>query len=250
MPKPSVVIAAASSVEPSASAADNAVSNPSDSVVEIKNINSTLPKLDTITSPQIDNLLPPVIQEIETTGFLLDTGVMEKRIAYFTHRKAELKLELSDQVRRKQLNTGIVLTRGRNRGRRLLDLDLDEDSDLINFDNDDMVIATLNRIPGVAITSRGKLTLLDLAEKNKEAAPLCKLLIELNHCDAMINNHGNCWCSKAVGGYLYPKHKPLRAATGRLTSDFQQWQRPERIPRRPRITRNLVSQTGNDICIH
>ncbi|HSY64607.1 MAG TPA: DNA polymerase [Terriglobales bacterium] len=192
-------------------------------------------------SQEIEEKLPPVLQEIETTGFLLNNEVLEKRIAYFTKHKEDLRIELVNEFdKMKNLKPETVLTRGRNRGRQLIDLGLDS----TDFDNDNEVIATLNRIPGVSVTSRSKVTLLDLADKKPEASKICELLIAMNHCDAMIHNHGERWREKAVDGYLYPKHKPERTATGRLASDFQQWQRPERIPDVPELREMLSPKPG------
>ena len=195
------------------------------------------------TSQEIEANLPPVLREIETTGFLLNAEVLEKRIGYFTKHKDDLKNELvSEFGKMKNLKSETVLTRGRNRGRHLLDLGLGFEH--TNFDNNDEVIAILNKIPGVSVTSRSKVTLLDLADEVPEASTVCKLLIAMNHCDAMIHNHGECWRTKAIDGCLYPKHKPDRTATGRLASDFQQWQRPERIPGVPELREILSPRSG------
>lgn len=195
------------------------------------------------TSQEIEKRLPPVLQEIETTGFLLNTEVLDARIACFTKDKEGLKIELVNEFSKMNLKPETVLTRGRNRGRQLLDLGCDE-PDPINFDNDDMVIATLNKIPGISVSSRSKVTLLDLAEKKKDVSTICKLLIGMKHCDAMIRNHGECWREKAVNGYLYPQHKLERTDTGRLKSNFQQWQRPERIPDVPELREILSPKPG------
>ncbi len=188
-----------------------------------------------MTSQEIEEKLSPVLQEIETTGFLLNTKVLDPRIAYFTKHKEELRTELVKQLDDAHLEPGGTDKNGRTY--------LDLGSDLINFDDDNQVIATLNRIPGVSVTSRSKVTLLDLAEK-PEVSKICELVIGMNHCRAMIHNHGECWREKAVNGYLYPKHKLERTDTGRLKSDFQQWQRPERIPGVPELREILSPRPG------
>ena len=190
-----------------------------------------------ITSQEIEAQLSPVLQEIEATGFLLNTQVLDQRIAYFKKHKEELRTALV-----KHLDAAHLKPEGGTgkKGRTYFDLG----SDAINFDDDDQVIATLNRIPGVSVTSRSKVTLLDLAEKKPDISKICELLIGMNHCDAMIHNHGECWREKAVNGYLYPKHKSDRTDTGRLKSDFQQWQRPERIHGVPELREILSPKPG------
>ena len=174
------------------------------------------------TNQEIEALLEPVIQEIEKTGFLLNVAALDARIAYFKQHKEELRDKLVAEIDKAPKKP----VRGSNKkGITYLDLG----SELISFDNDQEVIATLNGIQGVSVEGRGKVELRDLAERLPAVSQICELLIEMNHCDTMIHNHGECWREKAIDGYLYPHHKSKRSDTGRLCSDFQQWQRPEHL---------------------
>ncbi|HKM83832.1 MAG TPA: DNA polymerase [Candidatus Acidoferrum sp.] len=189
------------------------------------------------TNQEIEALLPPVIQEIESTGFLLNVAALNARIAYFKKHKQDLRAELVKELDKapKKPEQGTD-----KNGRTYIDFGFD----LTNFDDDQQVVAALNGIQGVNVKGRGKVELRDLAEKIPAASKACELLIEMNHCDTMIHNHGECWRAKATDGYLYPKHKPTRSDTGRLCSDFQQWQRPEHIKGVPELREILSPRPG------
>ena len=198
---------------------------------------ATMKEASSVISQEIEAQLPPVLQEIETTGFQLNTEILDLRIAHFKKHKEELRAELVEEFNKAPKKS----VRGADKkGRTYLDLGFD----LINFDNDQEVIAALNGIQGVNVAGRGKVELRDLAESLPAISKICELLIGMNHCDAMIHNHGECWREKAVNGYLYPKHKSDRTDTGRLKSDFQQWQRPERIPGVPELREILSPRPG------